>query len=36
MLDLTLDREDSEARLVWFRVRKAIEVLEARLTAAIH
>lgn len=36
MLDLTLDREDLEARLVWFRVRKAIEALEARSTRAIH
>jgi hypothetical protein len=36
LLDVSLDPGDLEARLVWFRVRKAIEALEARSTATIH
>jgi hypothetical protein len=36
LLDVSLDPGDLEARFVWFRVRKAIEALEARSTSAIH
>jgi hypothetical protein len=36
LLDVSLDRDDSKARLVWLRVKKAIEALEARSTTTIH
>lgn len=37
LLDVSLDWGDPEARLVWFRVKKAMEALEeARSTGAVH
>jgi len=36
LLDVSLDRGDLEARLVWSRVKKAIETLEARSTRTVH
>ena len=36
LLDVSLDPGDLEARLVWFRVKKAIEALEARATTTVH
>jgi hypothetical protein len=36
LLDVSLDPGDLEARLVWFRVKKAIEALEARSTSTVH
>jgi hypothetical protein len=36
LLVVSLDWGDLEARLVWCRVRKAIEALKARSTDTIH
>ena len=36
LLDVSLDPGDPEARLVWLRVKTAIEALEARSTGAVH
>ena len=36
LLDVSLDRGDLEARAVWFRVKTAMEALEARSTGTVH
>jgi hypothetical protein len=36
LLDVSLDRTDPEAELVWFRVKRAMEALDGRSTGAVH
>jgi hypothetical protein len=36
LLDLSLDRADLDARLVWSRVRRAIVALQAPASSSLH
>jgi hypothetical protein len=36
LLDITLERGDLDARLVWLRVRQAILALQAPSTVTVH
>jgi len=36
LLDITLERGDVDARLVWLRVRQAILALQAPSTVTVH